>query len=245
MPESLKARVRIVANRLLNPLGLHLIRRERAFEMDGLIGLAARNRIPVRTWIDVGASDGSWSLRARRHYPAATFVLFEPLAERLPALRALHHRHGFIVVPAVAGAAPGQASFCVSADLDGSGVAHPGASGARRDVPVETVGRVIASRQLPAPYALKLDTHGAEIAVLEGAASLLPQVSLLVIEAYNFQLGPGCLRFHELCAWLEAAGFRCWNLADPLRRPSDGVLWQMDLAFAPAASPLFACNGYA
>ena len=34
-------------------------------------------------------------------------------------------------------------------------------------------------------------------------------------------------------------------LADPMRRPGDGALWQMDLAFAPAGSPLFASNRYA
>jgi hypothetical protein len=29
-----------------------------------------------------------------------------------------------------------------------------------------------------------------------------------------------------------------------MRRPTDGALWQMDLAFAPATSPLFASNRY-
>jgi hypothetical protein len=78
----------------------------------------------------------------------------------------------------------------------------------------------------------------------EGAGDLLDRTELLVIESYNFQLTPGCLRFHELCAWLEARGFRCCDLADPMRRPRDGALWQVDLAFAPATSPLFSSNRY-
>ena len=51
-----------------------------------------------------------------------------------------------------------------------------------------------------------------EMPVLEGAARTLAQANLLIIEAYNFTLLPGCLRFHELCAWLEPRGFRCCDL---------------------------------
>jgi hypothetical protein len=131
----------------------------------------------------------------------------------------------------------------VEGDLDGSGVAAAGAA-RTRSVPVETVDRAIAARGLPGPYGLKLDTHGYEVPVLEGAVATLQQASLLVIEAYNFTLAPGSLRFPELCAWLEARGFRCCDLADPMRRPRDGALWQMDLAFAPAGSPLFDSNDY-
>jgi FkbM family methyltransferase len=191
----------------------------------------------------VGASDGSWSLGARRHFPAAQFLLFEPLAERQAALAALHRRHGFDIVAAAAGAKSGTVPFSIDPQLDGSGVAAAG-SAATRTVPVEAIDDALAVRALPGPYGLKLDTHGYELPVLEGAARTLAQTSLLVIEAYNFTLTPGCLRFPELCAWLELRGFRCCDLADPMRRPRDGVLWQMDLAFAPAASPLFASNSY-
>jgi hypothetical protein len=83
------------------------------------------------------------------------------------------------------------------------------------------------------------------VPVLEGASAVLQRTELLIIEAYNFTLTPGCLRFHELCAWLESRGFRCCDLADPMRRPADGALWQMDLAFAPSSSPLFGNNHYA
>jgi FkbM family methyltransferase len=244
MADSLKARLRHAANRFLHPLGLHLSRRDREFEMDGLLARAAARGTAINTWVDVGASDGSWSLRAQRHFPAAKFLLFEPLAERQSALGALQSRQGFETVAAVAGAAPGNVAFAVDPELDGSGVAGPGAA-ATRSVPVETIDRALAARRLSGPYGLKLDTHGYELPVLGGAAQTLPQANLLIIEAYNFTLTPGCLRFHELCAWLEGRGFRCCDLADPMRRPGDGALWQMDLAFAPATSPLFASNRYA
>ena len=213
--------------------------------MNDLLAHAARRGLAINTWIDVGASDGSWSLLARRHFPQSRFLLFEPLAERQPALAALERRLGFLPLAAAAGAAPGTIAFAVDPALDGSGVAAPGTAAPTRTVPVETVDRAVTARLLAGPYGLKLDTHGHEIPVLEGAAAVLAHTALLVIEAYNFTLAPGCLRFHELCAWLEAAGFRCCDLADPMRRPGDGALWQMDLAFAPVSSPLFASNRYA
>lgn len=238
MAETWKQRLQAAANRVLNPVGLHLVRRDRAFEMDGLLARAAARGPRIATWIDVGASDGVWSLRALRHFPHARFLLFEPLAERQAALAHLGRTHGFEIVAAAAGARPGTLTFNVDSALDGSGVAAPGTTDGRI-VPVETIERAVTVRGLTGPFGLKLDTHGFELSVLEGAAGVLASTELLVIEAYNFALVPGCLRFHELCGWLEARGFRCCDLADPMRRPADGAFWQVDLAFVRATHPLF------
>ena len=211
--------------------------------MNEALRRARMRGLQIRTVIDVGASDGSWSLLARNHFPDARFLLFEPLAERREALEALRQRLGFDFLTAAAGARRGEVVLAVDPGLDGSSVVAAGASGGRT-VPVETVDAAVAERRLPGPFCLKLDTHGYELPVLEGAAAVMTQASLLIIEAYNFRLGPEALKFHELCAWLEARGFRCCDLADPMRRPKDGVLWQMDLIFAPATSPLFASDRY-
>jgi FkbM family methyltransferase len=244
MPESWPQRFARAANSLLHPCGLHLVRRERALEMDGMLARCATRYPQIRTWIDVGASDGSWSLRARGAFPRASFLLFEPLAERQPALTALQRRHGFITVAAAAGAAAGTVAFAVDPKLDGSGIATPDTPQTRL-VPMQTIAAAVAAHGLAGPYGIKLDTHGHEVPILEGAGAVLEQTSLLVIEAYNFKIAPSALRFHELCGWLEARGFRCCDLADPMRRPGDGALWQMDLAFARADHPLFASNRYA
>ncbi len=243
MRESFQSRVRHAANRVLQPLGLHLSRPTHVFDMAGLLARAAARGVKIGTWLDVGASDGVWARGAQRHFPSSRFLLFEPLAERQAALAALRHSHGFDHVAVAAGRAPGTISFAVDSALDGSGVAGPGAT-AVRTVPVDTLDRVVAARGLAGPFGVKLDTHGHELPILEGATHVLAHADLLIIEAYNFTLLPGSLRFHELCAWLEPRGFRCCDLADPMRRPTDGVLWQMDLAFAPVTSPLFASNRY-
>lgn len=243
MAETLRSHLQRAANTVLAPLGAQLIRSDRTFDMDGLLARARKRGAAPATVIDVGASDGIWALRARRHFPAAKFLLFEPLAERHAALEALRATHGFDFVPAAAGAQAGKIAFSIDPALDGSGVAAPGEASAR-SVPQETIDAAVAARGLSGPYCLKLDTHGYEVPVLTGAARVLARTELLVIESYNFTLTPSCLRFHELCAWLEQRGFRCCDIADPMRRPGDGVFWQVDLAFAPATSALFASNRY-
>lgn len=198
----------------------------------------------VRTVIDVGAAAGMWTRQARPHFPDARFLLIEPLEERvaeLTALRAEDARVDF--VSAVAGAEPGSVTLQVASDLDGSTVTDTPGSAAR-SVAVTTIDREVSARQLPAPYFIKLDTHGYEVPILEGARATLAEAALVVIEVYNFQLSAGCLRFPQMCARMEELGFRVVDLIEPFRRPGDQALWQMDLVFARQDAPHFSHNTY-
>ena len=198
----------------------------------------------VASVIDVGAASGQWTRRSLRHFQRARHLLIEPLVEREPELRALQAEFpGIEIVTSALGETSGETSFHVSADLDGSGI-YDGPSTTSRTVPLTTLDAAVARHALPGPYLVKLDTHGFELPILRGATRTLESASLLLIEAYNFQLTAGCLRFHELCTWLESHGFRVCDLIEPLRRPGDALLWQMDLTFARSDHPAFRRASY-
>ena len=228
----------------LKRAGFELRRVAHGTTMDAAL-MRVATRGAVATIIDVGASNGSWTRMARHHFPSANYLLIEAQANpHEPALRALKAQHQRIdYVIAAAGDAQGSVHFDAT-DAFGGAASHEPAKNNDIVVPMTTVDAEVASRQLPPPYLLKLDTHGFEVPILHGAKRTLEHTSVLVVEAYNFELQPGCLRFHELCEFVEQRGLRCIDLVDIMHRPKDGALWQFDLFFAPAGRPEFESNTY-
>lgn len=199
----------------------------------------------VNTVIDIGASDGAWSKMALRHFPQAEYLLIEAQADpHEPGLRefkASHENVEYLV--AAAGNREGFIHFDASEPLGGVASETPFAKNSIC-VPMTTVDAEVRARNLKPPFLLKLDTHGFEVPIFEGAVETLKQTSLLVVEAYNFQLTGESLRFPELCRYLEARGLRCVDLFDILHRPSDNALWQFDLAFVPEQALDFQSSSY-
>jgi len=111
-------------------------------------------------------------------------------------------------------------------------------------VPVTTLNHEAASRSLTGPYLVKFDTHGFEIPILQGAADILPQTSVIIMECYNFAISQDCLLFPDMCAHMKSLGFRCVDMADVMHRERDGALWQMDLVFIRSDRPEFECLAY-
>lgn len=201
----------------------------------GLARAAARGA-RLGSVIDVGASDGRWSRMAAAIFPDARFLMVEAQRTHEPALRRLA-REDARFDRALVAAGPRDGTIHFDAADPFGGVASEQTTGAADIVvPMRTLDGLVAERGLHGPYLLKLDTHGFETAILSGAAATLRAARLLVIEVYNFRLmpDPGCLRFHELCSWLEPRGFRCVDICEVSRRPKDHVLWQMDMIFEPA-----------
>lgn len=205
--------------------------------MEAGLARAARHAPEIATVIDVGAAAGTWTRRSLVHFPRARHLLLEPLEERRAELAALSRENPNVQFAlAAAGESAGEVVLNVAADLDSSGI-YGAAAGQGRSVPVTTIDAEVAARALPGPYFMKLDTHGFELPIFAGARATLEQTALLMVEAYNFVIAPPCIRFHELCAWLEARGFRASDLIEPMRRPADAVLWQMDLVFVRSDHP--------
>jgi len=198
----------------------------------------------VATIIDVGASNGMWTEVAMQSFPNSQYLLIEAQPVHLAALNQFCAGHpNASYVAAAAGAAAGQIYFNVASPLGGRASYTPFASH-NAVVPVTTIDQEVRAHQLPGPFLLKLDTHGFEVPIFEGARATLPNTAAIIVECYNFKSNPECLLFYEMCAWLQERGFRCIDLLDVMRRPKDDVLWQMDLVLVRADRPEFETHKY-
>jgi hypothetical protein len=86
---------------------------------------------------------------------------------------------------------------------------------------------------------VKLDVHGVEIPILNGAVETLKQTNVLVIEAYNFNLIDSAVPFWDLCQHMLVLGYRPLDVFDVLYRELDRAFWQFDLLFVKSDLPLF------
>lgn len=231
-----------IANSALRPLGVQIYKD--GMDMESVLMRLSRRSGSIGTVIDIGASNGRWSDMAMPFFPQARFIGVDPLSEREPQLKRLKERHPrFDYVLCVAGEeAEATVQMAVSGDLDGSTVG--GSDGVVRQVPSRSVDAIVRMKQCQGPFILKFDTHGFEVPILKGATQTLANTQYIVMEVYNYRHTEGTLLFHEMCALLDTMGFRCFNMADPMQRPLDRSLWQMDFFFARKDDELFREDSY-
>ena len=194
-------------------------------------------RVTPATVIDVGASDARWSRMAMEFWPDARYLLIEADERHYPALDRFRKKHDVSVIKAMAGPVDGVCHFSADPSDPWGGQGHIASAPGSREcvaVSIDAALHVEEKRDV----LIKLDTHGFEIPILQGAARTLQTACAVIIEAYTCTLQPGAVRFWELCQYMAFAGFTCTDMADPMRRPLDGRLWQFDLAFERSDAPM-------
>jgi FkbM family methyltransferase len=195
--------------------------------------------VDVKSVVDVGASDGSWSKNSMKILPNANYFLVEAQSnhkEKLDTFKSRYKNVDFKIV--AAGNYNGTIQFDTS-DLYGGIALEGDKNSSFEDVPIMKLDTLIDEYRLQAPFLLKLDTHGFEKQIFEGAETMLKQTNLIIVEAYNFEITPGCMRFHELCTFLESKGFRCIDISEPIFRLKDESFWQIDLFFIKSSRKEF------
>lgn len=232
--------------RVVNNFGYEF-RRVSAMD-DGDSFVFARRLIstPRPVLFDVGAHHGQTATRLRELFPSAVIHCFEPfpesyaLLERSTAadLRLRRHR---LCLSNVMGTVMMNcnASSATNSLLDtddrasetwGAGLLD---TGDRIEVPVTTTDTLCSAESIDRIDLLKIDTQGAEYAVLEGASGLLARraVTVLVFEVitaatYQRQRPPS-----DYFGLLESYGYAFSGVFSPIYR--HGLLAQCDLAFTP------------
>jgi len=210
--------------------------------MNGALNRLKKLRIDPNTIIDVGAAAGNWTRLALAHWPSASYHLIEPLQEQAVSLNDLKLKYSRLNWhQGVAGNETSIVKFSVSNDLDGSGVYGNDAENVR-EVPVFKIDDIL--KNVEGPFLIKLDTHGYEIPIIEGASVVLAKTEVLIIEVYGFHVSPTAVLFHKLTEHLETLGFRLFDLVDIIRREKDGAFWQADAVYLKSNHEVFENNNY-
>lgn len=241
----LPALFRDTVHRLLAARGYALVNlyADRARMARALRSIGCRHP-DIATVIDVGASDGRWSADLMPHLPRARYLLIEAQSLHKPALDRFCAKHpNAQVALAAGGGSVGQIYFEADVPFGGRASLTPPAQNCIT-VPVTTIDHEVQTRKLPGPYLIKLDTHGFELPILEGAKATLAQTDVVVMECYNFHVMPEALLFDEMCRHMHGLGFRTFDLVDPLHRPHDDALWQVDIVFMRETHPAFNFLGF-
>ena len=198
-----------------------------------LANLKAQGFLPG-TVLDVGAQTGTPPLFDI--FPDAHHVLFEPVAECEPHLRSLCSRlRSAEYHMAAVTERSGQVTLTVGATRQYSGVVPaPANDGAEyRSIPAIALNDFCSRRPYPGPFLVKVDVDGSEIDVLKGGSSLISRSNVFVVEA---TIGHDDARFPKIVDFFRPYDFILHDIVDPMFRPADGALWQVDIVLVHAGS---------
>ena len=188
--------------------------------------------------IDVGAQTGTEALF--RVFPAAKHLMIEPVAENKAVLLQIASQlKDAEVLIAAADSASGEAFLHVSPNTRYAAIsdnAEP--KGNRQDV--RRISRIAVddacqSRSLGGPFLIKIDVDGKELDVLKGCANTLERTECAIVETVFF--GEGANHFYRVVEFMQGHGFVIYDIVEPVYRPIDMALWQVDTIFVKRDGP--------
>ena len=189
-----------------------------------------------RTIIDVGVANGTPQLYEA--FPEAQLILVEPVAEFFEEIAQILARRRGVHIPAAAWSSEGELELrvepCATVRSSCYSV-HPlertGDTFIPRRVRVTTIDHILADHAFPEPFGLKIDTEGAELEVIRGAAATLERTLFVIAEVdVLHDRFEGSYSFAQFIVAMDQAGFEVCDLLGIGRANSSHVV-DVDLVF--------------
>lgn len=186
--------------------------------------------------VDIGANRGQFALAARRWWPQAAIVSFEPLSRPAATFRRIFAFDERVrLYPSAIGPVKGVASMHVSREDDSSSLLPIGpqqillfpetAESHTEPVDLAPLDAFLNEQDIISPALLKIDVQGYELRALEGCERLLHRFSLIYVECSFVELYEGQARADEIISWLYQLDFRLqgiYNLDGSCRQSIQG-----------------------
>lgn len=201
--------------------------------MGALINLKLQGFLPG-TVIDVGAQFGTAPLYDI--FPESHHVMLETVAECEPALQELCRQLASAEYHIAAASDRSESvSLWVSQSKEYSSITDLEFLSKHdiRTIDAITLDDLCGANCYTGPFLVKIDVDGAEINVLKGATTLFRKDSVFVIEATLNDERP---RFPRILEFLKDHDFVLHDIIDPMYRPVDKALWQVDVVMVHADS---------
>jgi FkbM family methyltransferase len=198
--------------------------------------IRARNFTP-RGILDVGANRGVWTGLALSIFPNSSVVMIEPQDEMEQDLNRLCREYpSCLYVKVGVGRSEDTLVQTIWDDLSGSSFIPKTdpvllATGKQRYTPVTTIDSILQQQPNFYPDLVKLDIQGFELEALIGASKLFGITEVFIIETSLFSGTSGWPITREVISFMADRCYEFYDITEFLRRPYDGALGQVDIAF--------------
>ena len=194
--------------------------------------------------VDIGAYKGEWTTMARSIFSEATFLMLEAQESQREVLETVKRQAPASVDYRIAllGAESRENMEFHEYDVAPTGAsvlsAQSGAPARVAHRKMETLDGVLSRAGFRRPQFIKIDVQGYELEVLKGGKEALAAAEAIVMEVSLIELYKDNPLMHEVVAFMREHRFQCYDIPTLMRRPSDRVLWQVDMIFVKEGSPL-------
>jgi FkbM family methyltransferase len=194
--------------------------------------------------IDIGAYQGEWTVMARKIYPEAAFLMLEAQESQRQVLERVKAQNGSSVdcrIAVLGAQNREEVGFHVYDDAPtGSSVlaAQAGAPPRLIKCRMETLDTILSRERFHMPDFIKIDVQGYELEVLKGGKEALAAAEAIVMEVSLAEMYKGSPLVYEVITFMHERGFQCYDIPTLMRHQLSQKLWQVDMLFVAAGSPL-------